>query len=116
VKGTLTTPLTGSRLTSWRGRRARTTSSGYPLGLASLLLALVWLGLLAPTAIASDGHGYYGATDDKVVTFAGFSLIVFFTLFVIVMSLIQGRLDRRKDARKAAARLSFGNGRWRGGW
>jgi membrane protease YdiL (CAAX protease family) len=84
--------------------------------LACPLLALLWLGVLAPAAIASDGHGFYGGTDDKVVTYAGFSVIAFFTVFVIVMSLLQGFLDRRKEARKAAARLSVGNGRWRGGW
>jgi preprotein translocase subunit SecY len=110
-----TTPEAASR-----GGRARIASSRHPRRLASrlasVLLALVWLGALAPAAIASNGHGFYGETDDKVVTYAGFSLILFFTLFVIVMSLIQGRLDRRKEARKAAARLSVGNGRWRGGW
>jgi hypothetical protein len=80
------------------------------------LVALVSLGVLAPTAAASYGHGLYGGTTDKVVTYAGFSLIVFFPVFVFVMSTIQGRLERRKDARKAAARLSMANGRWRGGW
>ena len=39
----------------------------------------------------------------------------FFTVFVIMMSLIQGGLERRKDARKAA-HASLGDGRWRGGW
>ncbi len=32
----------------------------------------------------------------------GFILIVFFPLFILVMSLIQHRLDKRKDERKAA--------------
>lgn len=67
---------------------------------------LVWLVLLAPVAIAAEDHGegLYGETSDKVVTNAGFILIAFFPLFILVMSLIQWRLDKRKDARKAAAK------------
>jgi hypothetical protein len=84
--------------------------------LTAFSVALLYLGALTPAALASNGHGFYGATDDKVVTYAGFSLIAFFTVFVIVMSTIQGRLDRRKEERKAAARVSMANGRWRGGW
>jgi hypothetical protein len=65
--------------------------------------------------MASYGHGYYGETTDKVVTYAGFSLIIFFPVFVFVMSMIQGRLEHRKEAR-AAAHAALGDGRWRGGW
>jgi hypothetical protein len=38
-----------------------------------------------------------------VVTDAGFILIVFFPLFVFVMSMIQRHLEKRKEARKARA-------------
>jgi hypothetical protein len=77
------------------------------------LLAL----LLAPTALAAnDGRGFYGATTDKAVTNGGFILIIFFPLFVFAMSMIQWRLDKRKEARKAAAKARLGNERWRGGW
>lgn len=80
---------------------------------ASALLLLV----LAPAALAyNDGRGFYGATDDKVVTNAGFILILFFPLFVLAMSLLQRRLDKRKDARKAAQKARSGDARWRGGW
>ncbi len=66
---------------------------------ASTLLLLV----LAPAALAyNDGRGFYGATNDKVVTNAGFVLIIFFPTFVLLMSLLQWRLDKRKEARKAA--------------
>ena len=44
----------------------------------------------------------YGETNDKVVTNAGFFLIAFFPTFVLVISLIMWRLDKRKDRRKAA--------------
>lgn len=72
---------------------------------------------LAPAAIAyNDGRGLYGATDDKVVTNAGFILILFFPLFVLAMSLLQWRLEKRKDARKDAQKARVGDARWRGGW
>jgi uncharacterized membrane protein YphA (DoxX/SURF4 family) len=80
---------------------------------ASALLLLV----LAPAAFAyNDGRGFYGATDDKVVTNAGFILILFFPLFVLAMSLLQWRLEKRKDARKAALKARGDDARWRGGW
>ena len=80
-------------------------------------LALVVSLLLAPSAYAAnDGRGFYGATNDKVVTNAGFILIIFFPLFVFAMSRLQARLEKRKDARKAAHKAQLGNARWRGGW
>jgi hypothetical protein len=84
----------------------------------SLVLAVLLLALaLAPAAEAyNDGRGFYGTTDDKVVTDAGFILILFFPLFVFVMSMIQRRLERRKDARKAAQKAHLGDPRWHGGW
>ena len=54
---------------------------------------------LAPSAMAADGVGVYGRTDDKVVTFFAFGLIAFFAIFVTVLSLIQIRLDNRKERR-----------------
>jgi preprotein translocase subunit SecG len=85
------------------------------IGLAVLapLLALA----LAPAAQAyNDGRGFYGATNDKVVTDAGFILIVFFPTFIFVMSMIQRHLEKRKAARTAAHKAHLGNAQWRGGW
>lgn len=83
--------------------------------LSALALALSLL--LAPVAEAhNDGRGFYGATDDKVVTDAGLILIVFFPLFVFTMSMLQKALDKRKAARKAAEKAYLGNTQWRGGW
>jgi hypothetical protein len=83
------------------------------LALVALLLALV----LAPAAEAyNDGRGFYGATNDQVVTNAGFILILFFPTFVFAMSMIQRHLEKRKEARKAAQKALLGNARWRGGW
>jgi hypothetical protein len=77
------------------------------------LLAL----LLAPVAQASnDGRGFYGATNDKVVTNTGFILILFFPILVFVLTMIQWRLEKRKEARIAARKAHLGNAQWRGGW
>ncbi len=79
----------------------------------TLLLALV----LAPSALAfNDGRGFYGATDDKVVTDAGLILVVFFPTFIFVMSRLQAHLEKRKEARKAAAKALSSSAFMRGGW
>jgi hypothetical protein len=67
--------------------------------LLTSLVAVVGLLLLAPAAMAADGVGVYGRTDDKVVTFFAFGLIAFFAILVTVLSLIQIRLDNRKERR-----------------
>jgi preprotein translocase subunit SecG len=85
--------------------------------LTSLTTFALLLLVLAPAALAeNDGRGFYGATNDKVITNGGFILIVFFPLFILAMSLLQWRLEKRKDARKAAQKGRAGNARWRGGW
>ena len=79
----------------------------------ALLLALA----IVPSAQATnDGRGFYGATDDKVVTNFGFALIIFFPLFVFLMSMLQRKLEKRKEARKAAHSSQLGDAHWRGGW
>jgi len=81
------------------------------------LLALVLLLLLPGAALAyNDGRGFYGQTNDKVVTNAGFILIIFFPLFVFTMSMLQRKLDKRKAARKAGRETQLGETQWRGGW
>ena len=71
----------------------------------------------APAALAhSGGEGYYGQTDDKVVTIAGFTLILFFPVFVFVASMVQGHLEKRKDERKAAAKARAKSPEWQRGW
>ena len=63
------------------------------------LLAGVGPLVIAPAAMAADGVGVYGRTDDKVVTYFAFGLIAFFAILVTVLSLIQIRLENRKDRR-----------------
>ena len=80
-------------------------------------LAMVLLLTVVPAALAHDGgEGWWGVTDDKVVTDAGFILIAAFPLLITIISLIQGRLDKRKDARLAAARARRERADQRGGW
>jgi hypothetical protein len=87
------------------------------LAMSVLPFALLPALALAPAAqAANDGRGFYGATNDTVVTNAGFILIVAFPLFIFAMSMLQWRLEKRKEARKAARKAHLGNTQWRGGW
>jgi hypothetical protein len=56
--------------------------------------------LAAPVAFADNGVGLAGPTTDKTVTFFCFGVIGFFAVLVIVLSLIQGRLEKRKEMRR----------------
>ena len=67
--------------------------------LAALPVTVVTLLVLAPAALAHDGgEGWWGETNDKVVTNAGFILIVFFPLFVFLMSMLQGASGQAQGA------------------
>lgn len=69
--------------------------------LVPILVLAAWL-IPAATAFAGDnGEGLWGETDDKVITFFSLGVVIFFTVFVIVASWIQGALERRKEQRKA---------------
>ena len=59
--------------------------------LLPFFVVAVALLVASPAAMAADGVGVYGRTDDKVVTF--------FAFVVTVLSLIQIRLENRKDRR-----------------
>jgi hypothetical protein len=53
--------------------------------------------------LASDnGEGLVGETDDKIITFFSLGVVVFFVVAVVLLSALQGRLERRKEERKAA--------------
>ncbi len=56
--------------------------------------------LAAPAAMAENGVGLAGPTTDKTVTFFCFGVIAFFAILPIVMSLIQGKLEKRKERRR----------------
>ncbi|MGN6257663.1 MAG: hypothetical protein ACTHN3_07935 [Solirubrobacterales bacterium] len=67
------------------------------------LLATLWALMLiaAPSAFAEEGVGLAGPTTDKTVTFFCFGVIGFFAALVIVLSLIQNKLEKRKEQRRA---------------
>jgi hypothetical protein len=49
-----------------------------------------------------NGEGLVGETDDRIVTFFSLGVVVFFAVTVILLSALQGWLERRKEERKAA--------------
>ena len=67
---------------------------------ATLALAL-WLVAAAPAFAGDNGQGLVGETDDKLITFFSFGVIGFFTVLVIVLTILQAKLDKRKEQRKA---------------
>jgi hypothetical protein len=64
------------------------------LTLAATLVAAL---ALSPAAMAADGVGLGGRTTDKSVTFFCFGVIALFMILPIVLSLLQARLDGRKE-------------------
>jgi hypothetical protein len=79
--------------------RIKRTITAVTLALGALLVA-------APAVMAADGEGLYGRTDDKVVTYFAFGVMIFFAVLVTVATLIQMRLESRKDrARDELERL-----------
>jgi len=87
--------------------------------LRTALLTIILLALTAPVAAASNhdgGEGWWGETNDKVITNAGFLLIVAFPLLALILTLIQHRLEKRKDLRLRAAKARNARADLRGGW
>jgi uncharacterized membrane-anchored protein len=91
--------------------------SGRRLLTAVLTVATALL-VFAPDALAhaGGGQGWYGPTTDQSVTTAMFITIAFFPAVIILFSLIQWRLDKRKHAREDAAKRRAVSPDWRGGW
>ena len=84
------------------------------------LLTLWLLALSAPAALAypgqDGGDGTWGPANDKVVTNAGFILIFGFPLLILLLTLLQAALEKRKDRRLAAAKARRARADIRGGW
>jgi hypothetical protein len=76
------------------------TPSRRAQAVSALLAALAASALAAPAALADNGTGLAGPLTDKTVTFVCFGVIIFFAALVIVLSLIQGRLERKKEMRQ----------------
>lgn len=79
--------------------RLRKNGSGRRTALASALASALLLAL-APAALAADGVGLYGRTTDKVIVFFAFGTMILFVSLVVGLSLLQARLDKRKEQRK----------------
>ena len=67
----------------------------------TMLTIAFTLALAAPAFASDNGEGLVGETDDKIVTFASLGVLLFFVVIVVVFSAIQGRLEKRKEQRKA---------------
>jgi len=71
------------------------------LNLAVTVVLAVGL-LAAAPAVAADGVGLWGRTDDKVITLWAFAIIAFFPILVTVLTVVQSRRERRKQERRDA--------------
>ena len=90
---------------------------------ARIITALTTAALVAPRhragrarRVSHGGEGWYGETTDTVITNAMFMVIIFFPTIILILSLIQWRLEKRKHARMDAAKARAQNADWRGGW
>ena len=83
------------------------------LPITAVLAITAALVAAAPALAHDNGEGLWGETNDRVITNAGFILIVFFPLFIFFVSLLQWRLEKRKYARQAAAKRAAES---QGGW
>lgn len=73
---------------------------------SALVLAATLISSLALAPSAMAGEGLWGPIDDKVITFFSFGVMAFFVTLVTVLSLIQIRLENRKErARQELERL-----------
>ncbi len=63
---------------------------------------ILTLALAAPAFATDNGEGLLGETDDRIITIFSLGVVVFFTVVVTLLSLLQGFLDKRKEQRKAA--------------
>jgi hypothetical protein len=76
----------------------------------ALTVLAAQLALAAPALAGDDGEGLIGETDDKIITFFAFGVLLFFTAVVFLGTFIQSALEHRKHARDEA------RARGRTGW
>jgi hypothetical protein len=66
--------------------------------------------LALPALAADDGEGLAGETNDKIITFFALGVLLFFTLVIILGTVIQSAMDKRRYAKLEARK------RERTGW
>ena len=76
---------------------------------------------VAPSAFAggvrnNGGQGWFGQSTDPVITNVMFCTIAFFPVVIILFSVLQWWLDKRKHARYDAEQARTASADWRGGW
>ncbi len=86
--------------------------------IGSISVAVLGMLTFAPAALAhgGGGQGWYGETTDQAITNTMFIVIAFFPTVIVVLSLIQWRLDKRRHARMDAQKRRAASADWRGGW
>lgn len=84
--------------------------------LLSVTALLTFASVAMADAANDHGEGWFGETKDLDITLAGFGLIAGFPLFILLASLLMWRLEKRKDAHKAAAKARAARADQRGGW
>jgi hypothetical protein len=86
--------------------------------MTALLVLSITMLTIAPAAFAREdgGQGLYGESNDKVITNAMFGVIAFFPTVIVILTLIQWRLDKRKHAKMDSAKRRAASADWRGGW
>jgi hypothetical protein len=67
-------------------------------------------------AVTHGGEGLYGHTDDAEITNTMFFLIAFFPTVIVILSLAQGWLDRRKHRQVVAEKAAREANPVKGGW
>ena len=91
-----------------------------PAMVRTALLTLWLLALSAPAALAypgeDQGGGWWVPANDKVVTNAGFILILGFPVLVLVLSLLYNKMEKRRLDRLSAAKARKTRADLRGGW
>ena len=84
------------------GARLPLESAPMKARLLPLVTVLFSLALAAPAVAHDNGEGLVGGTNDRIITFFSFGVMIFFILVVSLGSFMQTRLEKRKNARKAA--------------
>ena len=70
--------------------------------LTAIVAIATSLVLSAPAMASGAGEGLAGETNDKAVTFFCLGVLLFFVLVIVVGTLIQSSMEKRKDAQKQA--------------